>query len=109
MAKFYGAIGYVQIEEGAPGVYKEVIDEHNYYGDVLRNTRRYESTEHLNDNLLINNQFSIVADAFAYENFHAMRYIVWMGSRWKITNVEVQRPRLLLTVGEVYNGPLPSS
>ena len=79
--------------------------ERDYRGDVLRNTRKWENGEHLNDDLNVNNQISIVADAYANENFFAMRYISWMGAYWKITNVEVQRPRLILTIGGVYNKP----
>ena len=105
MAKFHGVIGYVTTTETVPGVYEEVITTRNYTGDVIRDTRRLERGESLNDNLAISNLFSIVADAFAFQNFQAMRYITWMGASWKITNVEVQRPRLILTVGEVYNGP----
>ena len=103
MAKFYGQIGYAETKETAPGVWREVITERTYTGDVLRNTRRWENSENLNDNLNVNNLISIVADAFAYQNFFAIRYIVWAGSKWKITNVEVQRPRLILTIGGVYN------
>ena len=78
---------------------------HNYYGDVVRNSRRYESSsDKLNDNLNITNQFSIVADAYAYQNFHKMRYVEWMGAKWKITSVDAtNRPRLILEVGGVYN------
>lgn len=104
MAKFYGVIGYAETVETAPGVWTEVITEHNYSGDVIRNTRRWETGEHLNDDLIINNILSIVADPFAYQNFYAMRYIKWMGASWKITSVEVQRPRLILTIGGIYNG-----
>ena len=103
MSKYFGAIGFAKTIETAPGVWEETIIEKNYKGDVLRNTRRYESAEKLNDNVNINNQISILADSFAYENFFSMRYIVWFGSKWKITNIEVQRPRLLLTIGGVYN------
>lgn len=103
MAKFHGIIGYVQTEETAPGVYSEVVTERNYTGDILRNNRRWENSERLNDNLVINNQFSIVADAFAYENFQNIRYIQWMGTSWKVNSIEIQRPRLILTVGGVYN------
>ena len=103
MAKFYGVIGYAETKETAPGVWREVITERSYYGDVIRNTRRWESSEHLNDDLNVNNLISIVADAYANENFFAMRYITWMGSKWKVTNVEVQRPRLILTIGGLYN------
>lgn len=104
MAKFHGIIGYVQTEETAPGVYNEVVTERTYTGDILRNNRRWENSERLNDNLVINNQFSIVADAFAYENFQNIRYIQWMGTSWKVNSIEIQRPRLILTVGGVYNG-----
>lgn len=104
MAKFYGQIGYATTSETAPGVWTEHLTERNYAGDILKLTRRWESGEHLNDNLAINNIFSIVADPFAYQNFHSMRYIKWMGAYWKITNIEVQRPRLILTIGGVYNG-----
>ena len=103
MAKFYGAIGYTDTIETAPGVWEEAFVEHNYSGDVIKNTRRWQSGENLNDDLNINNTISIVADPFANQNFHKMRYIKWMGSYWKITNIEVQRPRLILTIGGVYN------
>ncbi len=103
MAKFYGVIGYAETKETAPGVWREAITERSYYGDVIRNTRRWEGSEHLNDDLNINNLISIVADAYANENFFAIRYITWMGSKWKVTNVEVQRPRLILTIGGLYN------
>jgi len=105
MAKFYGIIGYSVTEETSPGVWTESITERNYYGDVIRNTRRWQPGEGLNDNLTINNIISIVADPFAYKHFHAIRYIKWMGASWKIDNIEVQRPRLILTIGGVYNGP----
>lgn len=103
MAKFYGIIGYGETKETTPGVWVEEITERNYYGDILQFGRRWESGDHLNDNLNINNKISIVADPFAYQNFHSMRYIVWMGSKWKISNVEVQYPRLILTIGGIYN------
>ena len=105
MAKFFGKIGFTTTEETAPGVFRAVTTERDYRGDVLRNTRKWENGEYLNDDLNVNNQISIVADAYANENFFAMRYISWMGAYWKITNVEVQRPRLILTIGGVYNKP----
>lgn len=103
--KFYGPIGFTETVETAPGVWEEVLVPHNYYGDVVRNSRRYEpSSDKLNDNLNITNQFSIVADAYAYQNFHKMRYVEWMGAKWKITSVDAtNRPRLILEVGGVYN------
>ena len=108
MAKFYGKVGYAYCEPGIgenDDIYTDRMTERPYFGDVLRNTRRWESGSSVNDNLQINNQISIVADAFAWEHFYRMKYVRWMGSLWKVTNVEVQRPRLLLTIGDVYNGP----
>lgn len=104
MAKFYGAIGFAINTETAPGVWKDVISEHMYKGDVLRLTRREEERDSLNPNLTISNRISIVADAFAGENIFAMRYVTWMGSKWSITTVEVERPRLILSIGSVYHG-----
>lgn len=103
MGKFYGAIGYASNVEISPGVWDDVITVRNYSGDVIRNTRQYQSSDTINDNLNISNEISIVADPFAYENFHSMKYVEFMGAKWKISNVEVQYPRLILTIGGVYN------
>lgn len=103
MAKYYGSIGYTETTETSPGVWTENFTERKYSGDVLKNTRRWQAGENLNDDLTINNIISIVADPFAYQNFHKMRYIEWMGAYWKISNIEVQSPRLLLTIGGVFN------
>ena len=103
MAKFYGVIGYAETVETKPGVWRNVKTERNYSGDVLHFSRRWETGQGLNDNVNINNRISIVADPFAYKNFMTMKYIVWMDAKWEITNVEVQQPRLILTIGGVYN------
>lgn len=102
MAKWFGAIGFAETVETVPGVWEEQITEHKYYGDLTRNTRRLQSTDQLNDNINVANELSIVADPFARQNFHAMRYAELMGAKWKIANVEVQYPRLLLTIGGLY-------
>lgn len=104
MAKFYGVIGYGEDVETNPGVYTQEITERYYSGELIRNTRRLQSGEQLNDNINIANEISIIADPFAYQNFHTMLYVEFMGTKWKITNVEVQYPRLILSVGGVYNG-----
>ncbi len=104
MAKFYGVIGYAVTEETTPGNWTEKITERMYYGDLTRNIRRLQSTDQLNDNINVANEISIVADPFANENFHAIKYVSFMGAKWKVASVEVQYPRLILTVGGVYNG-----
>jgi hypothetical protein len=94
MGKFYGEIGYAETVETTPGVWQESITEKSYFGDVLRDTSKMRDGKHLNDDLVIDNRLSIVADPYAYAKFHSMRYVKWMGTAWKITNIEVQRPRL---------------
>lgn len=104
MAKYYGAIGYAEFVETSPGVQTENIVERKYYGDIVRNIRNLQTTEHLNDNVSVSNQISIVADPYAIANFHSIRYAEFMGAKWKVPSVEVQSPRLLLTLGGLYNG-----
>ena len=103
MAKFCGVIGYAITRETEPGIYVEEIVENEYYGDVIKNTRRLREAAKVNDDINISNQISIVADPFANNNFHAMRYIMFMGAKWKIIEVEVQYPRLILSIGGLYN------
>lgn len=108
MAKFYGKVGYAETTETATSVFTEVITERSYYGDVTRYTRRLENSGGVNDNVLMtSNVISIVADAEAMNHFFAIRYVCWNGARWKVDNVEVLPPRLILTLGGVYNGPTP--
>ena len=104
MAKFYGKIGYAVTEETILGVWEEHVIERTYFGDLFRNTRRLQSADKINDNINISNEISILADPFAHENFHLMKYVEFMGTKWKIESVEVQSPRLILTIGGVYNG-----
>lgn len=105
MAKYYGEIGYGEAVEISPGVWQDTMVELPYYGDVIRNTRRLNDGEYLNDDLSVSNSISIVADAYANLHFFAMRYIRWAGTLWKVSDVEVQSPRLILRLGGVYNGP----
>lgn len=103
MNKFYGDIGYAITVEKDPGVWSEEITIRPYYGDVIKNVSKMKPGSNLNDDLNLDNRLSIVADPFAYANFNTMRYINWGGTLWKILSVEVQSPRLLLTIGGVYN------
>lgn len=104
MAKYYGKIGFALTEETKPGVWEEHIQEKEYYGEILQDTRRWQSSEHLNDDIDISNRFSIISDPFISTNIHMLRYLTWMGVKWKITSIEVAYPRLVLSVGGVYNG-----
>ena len=105
MAKFHGRVGFGQQAETAPGVWTEAITERSYYGDVIRNSRGVREGNALNPDFTVGNSISIVADAYANEHIFAMRYVEWAGEFWAISNIDVQRPRLILLLGEVYNGP----
>ena len=104
MAKWFGTIGFAETVETSPGIWEEQITKRNYYGDLTRNTRRLQSADKLNDDIVINNELSIVSDPYANEHFHNMRYAEFQGAVWKITNVEVQYPTLILSLGGLYNG-----
>ena len=102
MAKWYGNIGYAEFVEIAPGVRPEKITPRAYYGDVIRNTRMLQSSSEINDNVNIGNQISIVADPYATDHIYDMRYVEYLGNKWKVTNVDVQYPRLILSLGGLY-------
>lgn len=104
MAKFYGIIGYGITEETTPGVWTDSIVERNYTGDVIKNYKKSFSGESINDNIDVSNNISILSDPFAMNHFHTIKYVKWMGAAWKVSTVEVQYPRLILTIGGVYNG-----
>lgn len=104
MAKFAGMIGYAETVETVPGVWEEKIAERQHFGDWIRNTRRLQPTDQLNDNINISNELSIIANPYAMNHFHKMRYVKYLGTAWKITNIEMRYPRLILSVGGEYNG-----
>lgn len=109
MAKFCGMIGYGLTEENTYGVFKANIVEKKARGDILQDTRNWEPISgQINDDLKVRNRISIVGTPYSQQNFSAIRYVKWMGVRWKVTSVEVSAPRLILTIGGVYNGPTPS-
>lgn len=104
MAKFYGAIGFAETVETDPGVWEEQIVEKYYSWDIIRNIRKLQSSSNsVNDNINISNEISIVADPYAEQNMYAMRYVVFKGNKWKISDVDVNYPRLALTLGGIYN------
>lgn len=108
--KFFGKVGYGHSIEDPDqnGVWDEAVTEVQYYGDVVQNNRRLATGQAVNADLTTSNAIEIVADAYAMENFFAIRYVEWAGARWLVTNVETRRPRLILHLGGVYNGPTPT-
>lgn len=106
MAKWYGRVGYVTTVETEPGIWEPTVTERQYYGDLLKNVSKWATnTNSINDNLNVANQISIVADPYAYQHFSSIKYVEFMDAMWNVTSAEPQYPRIILTVGGVYNGP----
>ena len=107
MAKFHGMIGFVDTVEDPdnPGVWEEKTVEKEYRGDLIKVYRKTQtSADSVNDNLILSTEITIVADPYANQNMYAMRYVVFGGTKWKVTSVGVEYPRLRLSIGGVYNG-----
>lgn len=102
MPKIFGVIGFATLNN-SNGVWSEDIYESSYYMDLIRNSRYLQTTNQVNDDISVSNEISIVADPYAKNNFHMIRYVEFMGTKWKVTSVNVQQPRLILTLGGVYN------
>lgn len=107
MAKFHGMVGFGWSvkKPNSPGTYEDEMIEFPYYGDVIRNTRNLDPGEGLNPNISVSNSISIVANPYAVDNFYNIKYVEWLGELWTVTDVEVRAPRLILSIGSVYNGP----
>lgn len=104
MAKYYGYIGYGVATETSPGVWSDEPIEKEVYGDIFKNAAAQKSGEHLNDNLTLDMKISFIADPYAEQNYSDIVYATRFGKKWKVESVEIQYPRLVLTLGGVYNG-----
>lgn len=104
MAKFFGVVGFSQTKERAKGVWVNDITEKEFYGDVIKNSVSHRDGDKVNDDLTVGNSISIVSDAYANEHFFAILFVEWAGVCWKVSNVDVQHPRLILRLGGVYTG-----
>lgn len=109
MPKFHGRIGYGENTEALPGVFVDAVVEYLYYGDVIRDSRQLQQIDNLNEDIQVGVSISIVGNAYALEHYLAIRYVEWAGELWSVSDVEIQRPRLILRLGGVYNGPTVST
>ena len=102
--KFFGEIGFAKTVETEPGIWEKVMEKHTYYGDVVRNNRRYLPGDKINADLVIDNEISILADRFAYENIGAMKYVNYLGVNWEVSSAQLEPPRIHINLGGVYSG-----
>lgn len=108
MTRFFGKVGYTTSTKVSPGIWEDVITEKEYYGDELRNTRYFAQADSVLGKVSFQRRISIVADAYALENYTDIRYAMdRAGAPWIVESVDVERPRLTLLLGERYTGPLP--
>ena len=103
--RFFGEVGYAIPHVDEYGVDSPIIEKRKYYGDILKLGTRWQDTEHLNDNIVVQHRISILADPYAIEHFPYIKYVEWMGTRWNVNSADLEYPRLILTLGGVYNGP----
>lgn len=104
--RYFGNVGYAIATEKVPGVWENHITEEALYGDVIRDIHRRDSSGEVNDNLNVSNTISVLASPFALTNFQSICYVEWLGTKWKVSSIDVQLPRLILSLGGVYNGPV---
>jgi hypothetical protein len=104
--KFYGVVGFgnsVEKPTGS-GIWVDEVVSRTYYGDILRNTRNLRERDQLNDDITLSESISIMADDYAVEHQLEIKYVDKAGTLWTVDTVEDVRPRLILTLGDVYNG-----
>ena len=104
MNKWYGKVGYVETVEIEPGVWEERETVRTYYGDLIRRSSKFQTSNGVNDNRDISVELSIMADSYADLHFSSIRYVEFGGVNWKVNTVEPRRPRLILGLGGEYNG-----
>lgn len=104
MAKFAGLIGFATTVETEPGIWTNELVDKNYVGDVIQTSFRYQNGDKINDDIVMNKRISVIADLFLNENVHTIKYVKYLGVKWIITNIDVQYPRIILTLGGVFNG-----
>lgn len=105
MARYFGKVGYgLSVDQGA-GVWIDQITEKEYQGDLIKDNRKLDANDNTGGNISVQNSISVVADDWTMSNFTKIRYVEWSGVNWTVSAVEVVYPRLILRLGEVYNGP----
>lgn len=110
MSKWFGKIGFaLPTREVEPGIWNSSVEEREYYGDVTSGRWKRQSSGEINDNINLANVLSILADSFAFENHSYIVYVEILGSKWKISDVELQYPRMILSIGGVWNGNAPGT
>ncbi len=102
--KYTGKIGFAVMKNEGEGIYTEEIEEKVYYGDLLSSRWNNENNQNsTNTNVRLNNSISVICDKYLSENISVIRYITYKNSKWCITGIEIQPPRIIINIGGIYN------
>lgn len=107
---YYGRIGYVSTSQDPdhPTTWNESVSWRYYPGELSALSHRWmNSAEDSNSNINITNKLSIIADPYMCQNASAIRYVELMGSAWYVDSIQIEYPRIILSVGGVANVVLP--
>lgn len=111
MAKFAGLVGYVTEQEKVPGVWTIVENPVMMRGDIIR-----QVSDNMNDlkvgtsinkiysDIFLSHRVSLMADSYAFENYMRIQWVMINGKKWKATSIEVQRPRIIISIGRLWDG-----
>lgn len=102
MAKYYGEIGYGVVTEIAPGVWSKEPVVREVFGDIYKDSSKTKKSDRLNDDIIVQLKISFLADPYALTNYSNIIYATNMGTKWKVVTAEIQHPRIILTLGDVY-------
>lgn len=104
MAKFSGLVGYVTQEEKVPGVWVPVENPRKMKGDVIRQSASSQNGNKVNSDISLNHRVSLIGDAYAFGNYYNIKWIELHGRKWEVSSVEIERPRIIVNLGGLWNG-----
>lgn len=105
--RYSGKFGFAESTETAPGVMEDVITERDYIGDVVQRTETLSVNDSVLPQYRTTTSVSVLSDGVLAETYKNLRYISYMGSNWSVSSAVFQFPRLVVYIGDIYNGPLP--
>lgn len=110
MARYYGRVGFkIAEDDQTTGIVRNTVVEKPYFGRIIEHSRKWQGSDSATDDLVLANQIAITANDYAFNHATAIAYAVYMNGRWKVTDIRIKRPEIILTLGGIYNGPKPAS
>lgn len=103
MARYSGLVGYVTQEETVPGVWSPVENPRTMKGEIIRQSSTNPDHGKINSDISLNHRVSLWGDAYAFDSYYAIKWIQIDGRKWEVTSVEIKRPRIIVTVGGLWN------